>query len=89
MSALVAGGTVVGRWAGVGCTILKGLFCPAQIAAASGSMPTFNGGYYEIEARHSGKCLDVAWASLADSEHVNQFTCKGSFNQQWSLVQVS
>lgn len=96
--ALAAGGTVIGRWAGVGCTILKGFACPAQTAGAPGGTPTsndgyheptFSDGYYEIEARHSGKCLDVAWGSLADSEPVNQFTCKDSPNQQWSLAQAS
>ncbi|MGW0824088.1 RICIN domain-containing protein [Streptomyces sp. NPDC002845] len=45
-------------------------------------------GYYAIRADHSGKCLDVAGASIADGGTVHQWTCDSKkTNQQWRLVQ--
>jgi len=98
--AVVGGGTVIGKWAKVGCE-LGHIFgsCPAAVSSAGNAVSSAGnqapaaglpaaGYFYSIRARHSGKCLDVAWASQADSEHVNQFTCKGSTNQQWYLVRV-
>lgn len=38
-----------------------------------------------IVARHSGKCLDVAGASMADQANVQQFTPNGGSNQRWFL----
>ena len=35
-------------------------------------------------ARHSGKCLDVAYASTAHAANVIQGTCVGGTNQQWT-----
>jgi hypothetical protein len=37
-----------------------------------------------VVARHSGKCLDVAWASTAHGADVIQGTCVGGRNQQWT-----
>jgi hypothetical protein len=44
------------------------------------------GGYHRITARHSGKCLDVAGYSTADSARIVQYTCNGGTNQQWQRV---
>jgi len=38
-----------------------------------------------ITAQHSGKCLDVYAASVADGAAVIQWTCHGGANQQWTL----
>ncbi|HWI08802.1 MAG TPA: RICIN domain-containing protein [Solirubrobacteraceae bacterium] len=40
---------------------------------------------YEIKPRHSGKCLDVAWASQWNGANVGQWSCNGGYNQQFSL----
>jgi hypothetical protein len=44
--------------------------------------------YYEIVARHSGKCLDVEGESTASGARVIQFGCGGWPNQQWQIVSV-
>jgi hypothetical protein len=36
--------------------------------------------------QHSGKCLDVAYASQAHAANVVQGTCESRTNQQWSRV---
>jgi galactose oxidase len=38
-----------------------------------------------ITAQHSGKCLDVYGASVADGAAVIQWSCHGGANQKWSL----
>ena len=40
---------------------------------------------YIIVARHSGKCLEVAGASVEDGANVVQGNCNGNDNQRWSL----
>jgi Ricin-type beta-trefoil lectin domain-like len=44
--------------------------------------------YYELRARHSGKCLDVYGGSTDDGASVIQFSCHGGYNQQWRLWDV-
>jgi Ricin-type beta-trefoil lectin domain-like/Calx-beta domain/Pregnancy-associated plasma protein-A len=44
--------------------------------------------YYEIVARHSGKCLDVEGESTAAGARVIQFSCGGWANQQWKILPV-
>ena len=44
--------------------------------------------YYEIVARHSGKCLDVEGESMASGARVIQFVCGGWPNQQWQVIPV-
>jgi chitinase len=44
--------------------------------------------YYEIVARHSGKCLDVEGESTAAGARVIQFGCGGWPNQQWRIIHV-
>ncbi|MFE9098041.1 RICIN domain-containing protein [Streptomyces sp. NPDC007264] len=49
-------------------------------------------GYYTLRAKHSGKCLEVAGGSTADSAQVYQMTCATDnlrTYQQWKLVQRS
>jgi hypothetical protein len=41
------------------------------------------GGYQQLVARHSGKCLDVSSASNADGAALVQWTCGTGANQQW------
>ncbi|WP_405533770.1 RICIN domain-containing protein [Streptomyces avidinii] len=40
---------------------------------------------FEIVAKHSGKCLDVAWAKTQDGTRVQQYRCTGNINQKWYL----
>lgn len=40
----------------------------------------------QLTARHSGKCLDVAGASQANSANIIQYDCHGGPNQQWRLI---
>ena len=47
--------------------------------------PEGPGPYYELVARHSGMCLDVAYASMAHAANVIQGTCWRGENQKWYL----
>jgi ricin-type beta-trefoil lectin protein len=42
--------------------------------------------YYQIVARHSGKCLDVAGAGMNNGALLQQWDCLSGTNQQWQLV---
>ena len=44
--------------------------------------------YYEIVARHSGKCLDVSDGSTLNGAAVIQWTCLGDTNQQWQAIPI-
>lgn len=44
--------------------------------------------YYELVARHSGKCADVEGESTASGARVIQFGCGGWANQQWQIIPV-
>jgi hypothetical protein len=44
---------------------------------------------YELHARHSGKCMDVAHRSLADKAAVIQYSCNQQSNQEWRFVPVA
>jgi len=46
------------------------------------------GQYYEIIAKHSGKCLDVEGARQDNSTNVQQWACGGGPNQLWRLERV-
>ncbi|MEV8537229.1 RICIN domain-containing protein [Streptomyces sp. NPDC051211] len=61
---------------------LWGLTGPAGAAQAA---PVAEGTYYQIIARHSGKCLDVAHASTDHAADVIQGNCSGGRNQQWRV----
>ncbi|SNS25990.1 Ricin-type beta-trefoil lectin domain-like [Streptosporangium subroseum] len=45
------------------------------------------GGHYQLKARHSCKCLDIVNASTADGADIQQYTCGGGTNQQWTRSQ--
>lgn len=45
----------------------------------------FGGGEYAIAVQHSGKCLDVQAASLADTAPVVQYICHAGANQRFRL----
>jgi hypothetical protein len=40
---------------------------------------------YEIKAQHSGKCLDVPFGTQEDGWRIQQYTCNGQYNQQFSF----
>ena len=42
--------------------------------------------FFEVVARHSGKCLDVSGASADNLASVIQWDCHGEANQQWQFV---
>ena len=46
------------------------------------------GGYYNLIARHSGKCLDVANVSTADGARLIQWSCGSGANQQFQRPAV-
>lgn len=45
-----------------------------------------SGRSYQLIAKHSGKCLDVAGAGMATGANVYQWDCHGGPNQQWILT---
>ncbi len=47
------------------------------------------GSYYNVIARHSGKCLDVSGNSTGDGAWMQQWTCTGGANQNFQFVPVS
>ncbi len=53
----------------------------AAVASEQGSLS----GYYQLVARHSGKCLDVSGESQDDLAPVIQWDCHTGENQQWNL----
>ncbi|MDX3129445.1 RICIN domain-containing protein [Streptomyces europaeiscabiei] len=56
------------------------------IDTGAGTVTGAGGGpYYDLVARHSGKCLDVSDNSAADGAVALQYTCGGGLNQQWRL----
>ncbi|MFF4361273.1 RICIN domain-containing protein [Streptomyces sp. NPDC001604] len=60
-----------------------------QIAVdtAAGTVTGVGGGpYYNLVARHSGRCVDVSDNSAADSAFMVQWACNGGLNQQWRLT---
>ena len=42
------------------------------------------GSYFQLVARHRGKCVDVPAASTANGVRLKQYTCNSGTNQQWS-----
>ena len=45
------------------------------------------GDYFQLVARHSGKCLDVVAANTANTADIQQYACGSGTNQQWSRTQ--
>ena len=46
-------------------------------------------GFYTLMPKNSGKCLDVISASKADGAGVQQYSCWGGANQEWSFSPAS
>jgi hypothetical protein len=46
-------------------------------------------GYYSLQLENSGKCLDVIGSSTADGALVQQYSCSGAANQQWTFSPAS
>lgn len=44
-------------------------------------------GYYEIQALHSGKCLDVPQSSTQNGVEIIQYKCGNTTNQRWKLTE--
>ncbi len=44
--------------------------------------------YYRIVAKHSGKCLDVAWLEQKDGAAVVQSKCWNGKNQRWTFATI-
>ena len=59
-----------------------------MILAKAGTPPPPAGTYYQVIAKHSGKCLDVSAASLVNGANVQQWACNGGDNQRWKLVSM-
>ncbi|MGW2572131.1 RICIN domain-containing protein [Streptomyces sp. NPDC001537] len=57
------------------------------VDTAAGTVTGVGGGpYYNLVARHSGRCVDVSDNSAADSAVILQYDCNGGLNQQWRLT---
>ncbi|MFD9858110.1 RICIN domain-containing protein [Streptomyces alboflavus] len=60
-----------------------------SVDAAAGTLKGVEGGpHFGLQARHSGKCLDVSDDSAADNTRVVQYGCDSGLNQQWRLEDV-
>ncbi|WP_405737028.1 RICIN domain-containing protein [Streptomyces sp. NBC_01537] len=46
----------------------------------------YSGSYFALKNRKSGLCLGISGASTASGAQAAQFTCDGSANQGWALV---
>jgi hypothetical protein len=58
---------------------------PASIPTPTGAVVPEPAALYEIVARQSGKCIDVAAKSGQDGGKVLQWGCHGGANQQWRI----
>ncbi len=56
----------------------------ARKAPGAASSSNLNGGS-ELKALHSGKCMDVYFASTADGAALHQYACTGNSNQRFTL----
>jgi endoglucanase len=90
-AALVSGASVEGGWT-TSQIKQSGQLVRNEIRAnapdLSGITTVANGTYYII-ARNSGKYLDVAGASTADSANIVQYTSNGAANQKWIVQSLS
>jgi hypothetical protein len=53
------------------------------------SSPEVIPNFYQVVAQHSGKCMDVAGASLSDNTRIIQWSCNGGNNQQFYLTPMN
>ena len=63
----------------------SGAFTASYTTCEMSDKPASQYSVNSLVARHSGKCLDVAYASTAHAANVVQGTCWGGTNQQWTL----
>jgi uncharacterized protein (DUF1800 family) len=75
----------------LGASSAKAVTSAEPLAATAAAPQTFTwfAGYFQIVARHSGKCLDVSGASLNAGAPVIQSDCGTALNQQWSFESVA
>jgi hypothetical protein len=69
-------------------TLAMDYFSSLVIDAAAGTVTGPTGTYYNVVARHSGKCMDVVGGSTADLAEVIQYACGTGINQQWRRVDL-
>lgn len=72
------------RWLKLGlmtAAVVVGLMVTLTPSATAGAYY----GDYTLTAKHSGKCLDVAWFSTVDGGDIVQSWCSGAANQTWAL----
>ncbi|MET9466162.1 RICIN domain-containing protein [Streptomyces sp. NPDC006544] len=72
--------------AGLGLAVAASLTGLGGTAASATPTVAVGSGYYQITAKHSGKCLDVANNSFSHAAPVVQARCVGTHNQQWRLL---
>jgi hypothetical protein len=65
------------------CLSLLGIFAALSNTALANY--TFGGDEYTLTAKHSGKCLDVAWFSMVNEGDIVQSHCSGTNNQIWRI----
>ena len=61
-------------------TAVAALVCMSAVPSVQAQSVT-----YELVARSSGRCLDVTNISTSNGARIQQWTCHGGTNQQWSL----
>ncbi len=84
-SAIQSGAVGLCRRARAGRTIGGLILALLATTALAGADVAAAADYYEVRARHSNKCLDVAYASTSHGANVIQADCWGGRNQQWRL----
>jgi hypothetical protein len=70
----------------VGCSVSGGIDEPEPTRDAEGISPSVS---YEIEAKHSGKLVDVAWGSTGDGANIHQWPRNGSAAQRFRFEPTS
>ena len=69
-------------------TLLRLASCLFCLLLSGDAVTAQQSGYYEIVARHSGKCLDVEGESQAAGARILQWDCGGWTNQQWQVIDI-
>lgn len=67
---------------------LAGASTVLAMGVAAPQVHAIDEGIYEISAKHSGKCLDVAEVSKSDGALLQQWSCSGGDNQRWRVTNV-
>jgi len=89
LSAVMAVGLTAATIVGFTGTAQAGPFsAPATQSAAQADGPGVLATYYQLIARHSGKCLHVVGGSTANGADIVQYTCLGVGHQRWQLQDI-